>query len=103
MIGLVEILGSLLEFRADHAGASMLTKVKKWGNSQGLRLSKELLSQVEIGVGDSIEVAVREGAIVVTPACRVRGRHSLRDLVRRIPKGCKTREVAWGRALGREV
>jgi antitoxin component of MazEF toxin-antitoxin module len=41
----------------------MITKVQKWGNSQGLRLSKELLSNVEVGVGDAVDVAARDGVL----------------------------------------
>ena len=33
----------------------MITKVQKWGNSQGLRLSKELLSDARIDVGDAVD------------------------------------------------
>ena len=51
----------------------MITKIQKWGNSQGLRLSKELLSDAEIGVGDAVNVALRDGVLVVTPVRRVRG------------------------------
>jgi antitoxin MazE len=51
----------------------VITKVQKWGNSQGLRLSKELLADVLIDVGDAVDVTVRDGALVVTPARRVRG------------------------------
>ena len=64
----------------------MITRVQKWGNSQGLRLSKELLSNVEIGVGDAVEVAARDGVLVVTPVRRLRGGRDLRDLVQRIRK-----------------
>ncbi len=81
----------------------MITKVQKWGNSQGIRLSKELLSDVEINVGDAVEVAVRDGALVVTPVRRVRGGHDLRELVRRIPKDYKPEELDWGYPVGREV
>jgi len=81
----------------------MITKVQKWGNSQGLRLSKELLSDVEIDVGDSVDVAVRDGVLVVTPARRVRGRLDLEQLVRRIPKGYKPKDLEWGPPVGREV
>ena len=81
----------------------MITKVQKWGNSQGLRLSKELLSDVEIRVGDAVDVAVRDGAIVVAPIRRVRGRHNLRELVRHIPRDYKPEELAWGRPVGKEV
>ena len=81
----------------------MVTKVQKWGNSQGIRLSKELLSDVEINVGDAVDVAVRDGALVVTPVRRVRGGLDLSELVRRIPKGYKPEELDWGYPVGREV
>ena len=81
----------------------MITKVQKWGNSQGIRLSKELLSDVEVNVGDAVDVAVRDGALVVTPLRRVRGGHDLRALVRRIPKDYKPEELDWGYPVGREV
>lgn len=81
----------------------MITRVQKWGNSQGLRLSKELLSEVHIGVGDAVEVAVRDGELVVTPAHRVRGGHDLQALVDRIPADYEPGEVDWGPPVGREV
>jgi antitoxin MazE len=81
----------------------MITKVQKWGNSQGLRLSKELLSNVKVEVGDAVDVAVRDGVLVVTPVRRVRGGHDLRELVRRIPKGYKPEELDWGQPVGKEV
>jgi len=81
----------------------MITKVQKWGNSQGVRLSKELLAKVEIRVGDAVEVSVRDGALVVTPLRRVRGGQDLRDLVRSIPKHYQPGELDWGRPVGREV
>lgn len=81
----------------------MITRVQKWGNSQGLRLSKTLLSDVEIDVGDAVDVAVHKGTLIVTPVRRVRGGHDLRELVRRVPKGYKPEELGWGSPVGREV
>ena len=81
----------------------MKTKVQKWGNSQGVRLSKELLSDAEIRIGDAVEVALRDGALVVTPLRRVRGGHDLRLLVKRIPKHYKPEELDWGYPVGREA
>ena len=74
----------------------MITKVQKWGNSQGLRLSKELLSDVHIAVGDAVDVAVRAGSIVITPARRVRGGLDLAELVARIPVGYDSEDFDWG-------
>jgi antitoxin MazE len=82
---------------------AVVTEIKKWGNSQGLRISRELLAQLQLAVGDRVDVTLRDGTIVITPARRVRGGHDLRDLVRRIPKGEKSREVEWGKSVGREV
>ena len=81
----------------------MITKIQKWGNSQGLRLSKELLSNVEVSVGDAVDVAVRDGAIVITAVRRVRGGQNLRELVRSIPKDYESEEVDWGSPVGREA
>ena len=81
----------------------MITKVQKWGNSQGLRLSKQLLLDVDISVGDSVDVAVREGVIVITPVRRVRGGCDLRELVKRIPKGYEPEQFGWGGPVGKEV
>ena len=81
----------------------MITKVQKWGNSQGVRLSKELLSGAEIDVGDAVDVAVRDGALVVTPVRRIRGGHDLEQLVSRIPKSYKPEDLDWGPPVGREV
>jgi antitoxin MazE len=84
-------------------GIEMVTKVQKWGNSQGLRLSRELLADARIIVGDAVEVVVREGELVVTPVRRVRGGHDLRELVSRIPEDYKAEEYDWGSPAGKEV
>ena len=81
----------------------MITKVQKWGNSQGLRISKELLSNADIEVGDTVNVAVRDGVLVVTPVNRVRGTGNLAQLVKGIKKGYKPEELDWGQPVGREV
>jgi antitoxin MazE len=81
----------------------MITRVQKWGNSQGLRLSKELLSHVDISVGDEVDVTIRDGSLIITPVRRVRGGLDLGELVRRIPKDYKPEELEWGDPVGREV
>ena len=81
----------------------MVTRVQKWGNSQGVRLSKELLSEADISVGDAVSVAVADGALIVTPVRRVRGCVDLEELVRRIPVGYVPEEIDWGPPAGGEV
>jgi mRNA interferase MazF len=81
----------------------MVTKIQKWGNSQGLRLAKQVLEDARIAVGDDVDVTVRDGLIVVASARRVRGKRSLQELVSRIPKNYKNVETDWGRPVGKEV
>ena len=81
----------------------MVTKIQKWGNSQGLRLAKQVLEDVGISIGDDVDVTSREGMIVIAPVRRVRGKQSLQELVSRIPKRYKTREIDWGKPVGKEV
>jgi antitoxin MazE len=81
----------------------MVTKVQKWGNSQGLRLPKQVLEDARIAVGDDVDVTARDGMIVIAPARRVRGKHSLKELVSRIPDDYKPQETDWGEPVGKEV
>ena len=81
----------------------MVTKVQSWGNSQGLRLTKQMLDEAHISVGDEVDLTVRDGIIVVTPVRRVRGRRSLKELVARIPWDYQPEEVPWGTPVGREI
>ena len=85
-----------------YGGMNMVTKVQKWGNSQGLRLAKQVLEEARISVGDPVDVSTRDGVIVIAPARRVRGRLSLEELVSRIPKNYRPEKVEWGEPVGRE-
>jgi len=84
-------------------GANMVTRIQRWGNSQGLRLAKQVLEDACISVGDDVDVTARDGMIVIAPVRRVRGKQSLQELVSRIPRNYKTREIDWGEPVGREV
>ena len=81
----------------------MLSKVQKWGNSQGLRFTKALLDEAQIKVGDEVKISVDKGRIIVEPATKVRGKYDLETLVSRMPKGYQTEELDWGSPVGREA
>ncbi len=46
----------------------MNLEIKSWGNSAGIRLNKNLLSQLDIAVGDSLNAEVNDGSLILTPA-----------------------------------
>jgi antitoxin MazE len=78
----------------------MISKVKKWGNSQGLRLSKQLLDLADIAIGDDVQIIAGEHQILIKKATS--RKYDLKELVKRIPKSYKPKEVNFGRAVGRE-
>ena len=80
----------------------MVTKIQKWGNSQGLRLAKQVLEDARISVGDEVDVTARDGVIVIAPVKRVRGKRNLQELVSRIPENYESAETVWGEPVGRE-
>lgn len=81
----------------------MYTKIQKWGNSQGLRLAKSVLEDARLGVGDEVDIVVRDGVIVVAPIRKIRGRYRIEDLVAQIPEDYHASEVDWGESVGKEA
>lgn len=81
----------------------MVTKVQKWGNSQGLRFTKALLDEARINIGDEVNVSVRKGRIIVESVTKVRGRYDLKALVSKMPKKYQPEEQGWGPPVGKET
>ncbi|MCA1795800.1 MAG: hypothetical protein LC660_18370 [Desulfobacteraceae bacterium] len=38
----------------------MFAKIQKWGNSQGLRLAKNLLADAQLNIGDEVDIKVKK-------------------------------------------
>ena len=81
----------------------MLTKVQKWGNSQGVRIPLRLLEEAKIALGDEVDVLVEEGRLIISPSQRIRGGYRLEDIVARMPTDYEPTEEDWGGPMGREV
>ena len=79
----------------------MLMSIKKWGNSQGLRFSKEILEQLKIRVNDEVNVEVLENKIVITKA------HpdtiDIAKLFSEYNGDYRSKEYNWGPAKGDEI
>lgn len=78
----------------------MVTKIQKWGNSQGLRLAKHVLENARIALGDDVEVIVGDEQITIKKV--VRPKYDLAEMVARMPRDYKTQEVSLGKPVGRE-
>ncbi len=79
----------------------MQVQVKEWGNSQGIRLPKEILKSAGITLNDVLDVTVSNGKITFTKPFRHK---TLEE--RTTEYGGKLMldgEYNWGKPVGREV
>jgi antitoxin MazE len=78
---------------------TILAKVQRWGNSQGLRLSKQLLEQANIAVGEDVEIVAKEGQIILKKTRKF----DLAEIVSRMPKDYQVQEEYFGKPVGSEI
>ena len=79
----------------------MQTKIRKWGNSLGLRIPRSFAAEAQVEEGATVDLSVEKGRLLVRPL-RVR-KYSLNALLRRVSRGKLHGETSTGRAVGREV
>jgi len=76
------------------------TQIARWGNSLGLRLPKSVAVEAQIDEGDTVDVSVKNGAIVIRPS---RPTYSLDRLVAKITPRNRHAESDWGAPAGDEA
>lgn len=79
----------------------MDAQIKVWGNSQGIRLPKAMLDELNIGVDDYVNIEVKNGSIVINK------RFKHKTLEERYAEFDgeieQIQEFDWGEPVGREV
>lgn len=79
----------------------MQAQVKEWGNSQGIRLPKELLKSAGIALNEVLDVTVSNGVITLTKSFRHK---TLEERAEEFDgKLMLDGKYDWGRPVGREV
>jgi antitoxin MazE len=76
-----------------------VTQIARWGNSLGLRLPKSVALEAQVDAGDTVDVSVKNGVIVIRPS---RPSYSLKNLVAKITPRNRHRERGWGAPIGDE-
>jgi antitoxin MazE len=77
------------------------TKIRKWGNSLGLRIPKAFAEELGVGAGATVDVTIQEGDLVVRMHRPPRLR--LNDLVSAVTPENLHAEVDTGEPVGREA
>lgn len=79
----------------------MQAQVKTWGNSQGIRISKDILQEANVAIDDILDVKVSDGMIVLVKPFRHK---TLEERAAEFDgKLNLDGEYDWGEPVGREV
>lgn len=79
----------------------MIATMKKWGNSQGLRFSRELLNQLDISVDDEVNIEVIDHKIIITKAYP--NKVDIDELFKDYKGTKQVEEFDWGPSVGEEI
>ena len=79
----------------------METRIRKWGNSLGLRIPRSFAREAGVEAGSEVDLSLQGGNLVVKPARR--RTYQLKDLLRRVTAKNLHGEVDTGRPVGREI
>lgn len=79
----------------------MTAKISKWGNSQGLRVPKDIMESLNLHIGDDINIIVKDGKAILEPIKNDIQEYNLDELVSKIPKNYKLKEE-FDSTIGKE-
>lgn len=78
----------------------MQVEVVKWGNSSAVRLPAAVLKEVQVALGDRLELKTEDGKIILE---LTRREYRLEDMVSAITEQNRHGPVDFGGPVGREV
>jgi len=70
----------------------MTATISKWGNSQGLRLPKDIIDALHIGIGDKINIFIKDNKVILEPIKKEREKVDLKTLIKQIPNDYQATE-----------
>jgi antitoxin MazE len=79
----------------------MVTKIKKWGNSQGVRIPKDILDKILLSENDFVEISIQDGGIFIKSTKK---KHiPLKQRIKDYKGNEKLSEWDTGEDIGKEV
>ena len=79
----------------------MRTRVKKWGNSLGLRIPKTFADEINLKENSSIEMMMQDGTLLITPV--MEREWTLEELLAGVTDENRHHEWETGPAEGGEI
>jgi antitoxin MazE len=86
----------------------MQTAIVKWGNSQGIRLPKVFLQNINIRENDTVDVVLENETIIIKKTGGKKHKTTLERLIDFYgkefdKKPVSQEEIDWGNPLGKEI
>jgi antitoxin MazE len=89
-------------------GTEMQTAIVKWGNSQGIRLPKAFLQNIDIQENDTVDVILENETIIIKKTGRKEHRTTKERLIDFYgeefeQQSISQEEIDWGNPIGKEI
>lgn len=79
----------------------MTAKISKWGNSQGLRIPKDVLESLHLHIGDNVNIIIEDGKAILEPIRNDIPEYNLNELISKIPNQYEAKEE-FNSSVGKE-
>jgi antitoxin MazE len=89
----------------------MTTAIVKWGNSQGIRLPKTFLQNINLSENDKVDVLLKNETIIIKKASGKKHRTTKdrliefygKDIEKIAGNAKRQKEIDWGDPIGKEI
>ena len=81
----------------------MNTKIKKWGNSQGIRISRDILRILKWKIDDEVNIKIEENKLIIEKSNTFESDLSLKDLFAGYKDDYDFKEIDWGEPVSNEI
>jgi antitoxin MazE len=78
----------------------MYTTIQKWGNSQAVRLPKDILEEANLQENDKVQIKVQDGNVIIIPDKK---RKTLKERIAEFKGDYECNEWNTGKPSGNEV
>ena len=81
----------------------MTTTIQKWGNSQGIRIPKSVMHEINVESGECVELIVDNGMLLIKKAENKKNRKTIEELFSGYTGDYQCAEIDWGESVGHEA
>ena len=74
--------------------------VRPWGNSQGIRIPKNILEKLNIGISDTLQIEIEDDAIVLKKTFKHK---TFEERVAEYDGKISVYDFDWGEPVGKEL